>query len=110
MNYGTIPELIQSSWEHMEVYHLTEEQKEALLNSKELIKEHMMINKGTVWEEHMHSRPQLLLVIVGRLTHVVRGKEIHQEANDLLVVPKNVLHRAYSGKSKPLLLYVFHKK
>ncbi|MEN9625761.1 MAG: Cupin domain [archaeon] len=103
-------ELIADNWENMEVYHMNEEQKEKLLNNKILEQEYIMFPKGSVWEEHAHTRPQLLLVIAGKLTHVVDRKEFVQEANDVLIVPKNIPHRAFASKNKPLLVYVFHKK
>ena len=103
-------ELISDSWENMELYRMNEEEKEKLLSGKQLEQEYIMFPKGSVWEEHAHTRPQLLLVIAGKLTHVVGRKEFVQEANDVLIVPKNISHRAFAGKQKPLLVYVFHKK
>ena len=85
-----INSLINDSWETMEGYYINEEQKEFLLNNKSLIHQYIMFNKGNIWEEHAHTNPQLLLVIRGKLTHVVNNKEYIQETNDLLVVPKNV--------------------
>lgn len=106
----TINELVEKPWNGMIVYSLTEKQKEELLNNKNLVNEYIMFPKGSVWEEHSHNRSQLLLVIAGKLTHVVGRKEFVQEANDVLIVPKDIPHHAYAGKTKPLLVYVFHKK
>ncbi|MEK6872011.1 MAG: cupin domain-containing protein [Nanoarchaeota archaeon] len=103
-------EIINGEWNDVTLFTLTEEMKEVLLASPMVDKEYMTFNKNTVWENHAHTRAQLLLVIAGRLTHVVRGDEFMQEPNDLLIVPKNLVHRAFSGKSKPLLVYVFYKK
>ena len=105
-----INELIINKWDTFELFEISEEQKENLLNSPHLFKEHIMFNKGTIWEEHSHTRSQMLLVIAGKLTHVVNGKEFTQEKNDILIVPQNLLHSAYSGRNKPLLVYVFNKK
>lgn len=106
----TIKELVEKPWSEMIVYSLTEKQKEELLNNKNLVNEYIMFPKGSVWEEHSHNRSQLILVIAGKLTHVANRKEFVQDANDLLIVPKDILHYAYAGKSKHLLVYVFHKK
>ena len=106
----TIKELVERPWSEMIVYSLTEKQKEELLNNKNLVNEYIMFLKGSVWEEHSHNRSQLILVIAGKLTHIANRKEFVQEVDNLLIVPKDVIHHAYAGKSKHLLVYVFHKK
>ena len=105
-----IKELIENPWSSMDIFHLTEEQKESLLSNPLVLHEYMMINKGSVWEEHSHSRGQMILVIAGKLTHVVNRKEFIQEANDILIIPANIPHHAYAVKNKHLIVYVFHKK
>ena len=87
-----IKELIENPWSSMDIFHLTEEQKESLLSNPLVLHEYMMINKGSVWEEHSHSRGQMILVIAGKLTHVVNRKEFIQEANDILIIPANIPH------------------
>src|SRR3989344_953656 len=87
-------DILRSEWNDVALFTLTEEMKEVLLASPLLHKDYITFNKNTVWENHAHTHPQLLLVIAGRLTHVVRGDEFTQEPNDLLIVPKNMVHRA----------------
>ena len=105
----TIDELIEKPWNKFIVYTLSNDEKKQLINHEGLTKQPYNFPKGNVWSEHQHEKPQLLLVIKGELTHKADGKEYHQLQNDLLIVPANKLHKAYSGKNTDLIVYAFNK-
>jgi len=104
----TINELVEMPWNEMVVYSLTDKQKQELISHEKIVKHEYFFRKGNEWEEHHHDKPQLLLVLEGQLTHRANNKDYIQYQNDLLIVPANLPHTAYTNKD--LHLHWFTKK
>ena len=55
---------------------------------------------NTVFPEHSHEAEQITLVIEGELTFTYEGKTVVLKSGDVIAIPSNIAHSAFTGKSK----------
>jgi len=105
----TIEDFIKLDWNEMTIYGLNDNQLGSLLKNNTISNKQYTFPKGKSFDKHDHDKAQLIYVIQGELTHIVDSEEYFQQPGDLLVVPKNIPHSAYAGKSEDLIVYAFWK-
>lgn len=105
-----IENFVRKEWNEMKIYKITAQQQGELLNNPSLNKKFLVFPVHQHFPIHSHDRPQLILVIDGELTHVVKNKEFPQGKYELLVVPAYLQHTAFAGKEKTLKIYMLAKK
>jgi N-acetylglutamate synthase-like GNAT family acetyltransferase len=59
---------------------------------------------NTVFSEHSHESEQITLVLEGELTFAYEGKTIALKSGDVIAIPSNVPHSAFTGKKKCIAL------
>lgn len=102
-----IEEIIADEWKSPALYKISKNDEEILSSSPNLKKITLSFEKGSQFEEHIHQKPQLLLVKEGKLTHYAEGKEYTQNPYDILIVPAHLPHSAIAEAD--LVIDVFHK-
>lgn len=55
------------------------------------------LEPNTVFPEHSHEAEQITLVLEGELTFVYDGKEVTLKSGDVIAIPSNAVHSAYTG-------------
>lgn len=55
------------------------------------------LEPDTVFPEHFHEAEQITLVLEGELTFAYDGKEVTLKSGDVIAIPSNGLHSAYTG-------------
>lgn len=56
------------------------------------------LEPDTKFPEHSHEAEQITVVIEGELTFVYGGREITLKPGDVIAIPSNVVHSAFTGK------------
>ncbi len=70
----SLDEFLQSSWEEVQEYHLTSQQRRVLLSDPDLDWEQCHFPKGMKYERMKNERAELALVISGEMMHKIEGK------------------------------------
>lgn len=52
---------------------------------------------NTTFPEHSHQAEQITLVLEGELTFAYDGKEVILKPGDVIAIPSNAVHSAYTG-------------
>lgn len=55
---------------------------------------------NTIFPEHSHEAEQITLILDGELTFIYEGKEVTLKPGEVIAIPSNVIHSAFTG-SKP---------
>jgi len=55
------------------------------------------LEPNTVFPEHSHEAEQITLVLEGELTFAYDGKEVMLKLGDVIAIPSNVVHSAFTG-------------
>lgn len=55
------------------------------------------LESNTVFPEHSHEAEQITLVLEGELTFAYDGKEVILKSGDVIAIPSNAVHSAYTG-------------
>lgn len=55
------------------------------------------LEPNTVFPEHSHEAEQITMVLEGELTFAYDGKEVILESGDVIAIPSNAVHSAYTG-------------
>jgi N-acetylglutamate synthase-like GNAT family acetyltransferase len=55
------------------------------------------LEPNTKFPEHSHEAEQITMVLEGELTFVYDGKEVVLKGGDVIAIPANVVHSAYTG-------------
>ncbi len=55
------------------------------------------LEPNTVFPEHSHEAEQITLVLEGELTFAYDGKEVILKTGDVIAIPSNMVHSAYTG-------------
>jgi quercetin dioxygenase-like cupin family protein len=58
------------------------------------------LEPDTVFPEHCHEAEQITLVLEGELTFVYDGNEVALGPGDVVAIPSNAVHSAYTGKGR----------
>lgn len=57
------------------------------------------LEPNTVFPEHHHEAEQITLVLEGELTFTYGGKATALQAGDVIAIPSNAVHSAFTGNS-----------
>ena len=55
------------------------------------------LEPDTKFPEHLHEAEQITMVLEGELTFAYDGQEVSLKSGDVIAIPSNVLHSAYTG-------------
>ncbi len=54
---------------------------------------------NTKFPEHSHEAEQITMILDGKLTFTYEGREVTLKAEDVIAIPSNVVHSAFTGNS-----------
>lgn len=55
------------------------------------------LKPDTVFPEHSHEAEQITMIFEGRLTFAYEGREVTLKEGDVIAIPSNVVHSAFTG-------------
>ncbi|MEK6876103.1 MAG: cupin domain-containing protein, partial [Nanoarchaeota archaeon] len=56
------------------------------------------LEPNTLFPEHSHEAEQITLILEGKLTFAYSGKMTTLEAGDVIAIPSNVIHSAFTSE------------
>lgn len=106
----SLDNLLQSDWNEVMLYHLTAPQRQDLMIHPSLDWERCSFLRGRRYEHLSNVQDELALVLEGVIFHELKGRKYQQSRDDLLVIPKGIVHSAEMGNEEDCMVFAYYRR
>lgn len=107
---SSLDDLLRGSWNEVRQYHLKPHQRQKLMIHPSLDWERCSFSRGERYEHLSNVQEELALVLSGVITHEIGGQKYIQSSDDLLIIPKGVIHSAEIGPKEDCIVFAYYRK